>query len=78
LEAAARYVWFIVQEEGQDPESFVHNIGGVGKRITFVVDLFLSCKFGAETHIYALTKMLFPLTRQGDWRKKAPFLGPRA
>jgi hypothetical protein len=73
LEAAARYVWFIVKEEGQDPKSFIHDIRGVRKRITFVVDLFLSCKFGAETHVSALTKLLFPLTRQGDWRRKHLF-----
>jgi hypothetical protein len=73
LEAAARYVWFIVKEEGQEPKSFIHDIRGVKKRIAFVVDLFLSCKFSAETHIHALTKMLFPLTRQGDWRRKHLF-----
>ena len=73
LEAAARYVWFIVKEEGRDPKSFIHDIGGVGKRIAFVVGLFLSCKFGAETHVSALTKVLFPLTRQGDWRRKYLF-----
>jgi hypothetical protein len=73
LEVAARYVWFIVKEEGQDPKSFIHDIRGVRKRITFVVDLFLSCKFGAKSHVCALTKMLFPLTRQGDWRRKHLF-----
>jgi hypothetical protein len=73
LEAAARYVWFIAKKEGQDPKSFIHDIRGVGKRIVFVVDLFLSCKFGADTHTHALTKVLFPLTRQGDWRRKHLF-----
>ena len=69
LEAAARYVWYIVKEEGQDPESFVHDLDGVERRVEFVIDLFLSCKFGPETHTQALTKMLFPATRQGDWRR---------
>src|SRR3954454_18242585 len=36
---------------------------------------FFDCKFSAKTHIYAPTKMLFPLTRQGDWRRKHLFSG---
>jgi hypothetical protein len=73
LEAVARYVWFIAEEESKDPKSFIYGIGGVGKKVNFVVDLFLSCKFGADTHVCALTKVLFPLTRQGDWRRKHLF-----
>jgi hypothetical protein len=70
LESAARWVWFIVKEEGQDSNSFICDLGGVEKRVTFVVNLFLNCKFGPDTYISVLTRRLFPWTRQGDWRRK--------
>jgi hypothetical protein len=69
LQAATRYVSYIVDQEGQDGHSFIYDLQCREKRIDFVTEMFASAQFTAETWRNGLTKMLFPATRQGAWRK---------
>jgi hypothetical protein len=69
LQAAARYVTFIVEQEGKDCHSFIYDLQGRDQMVRFVTEMFVSAQFSAHTYRESLTKMLFPATRQGAWRK---------
>ena len=69
-EAAARYLTFIVEQEGQDTSSFVHDLPDNSTMVDFVSEMLASCKFNSRTWGKNLTKILFPVTRRTDWRKR--------
>jgi hypothetical protein len=69
LQAAARYVTFIVEQEGKDRHSFIYDLQGRDQMVQFVTEMLVSAQFSAQTYRESLTKMLFPATRQGAWRK---------